>query len=75
MCDDNSLLSDEDIGPNLIHRVDRSLQALLHHGPLDVQDTGCVVGATVINHVPDTIVKILHHQLLCSLQHRLRDRL
>ncbi len=68
-CD--SLLGDEDVGPHLIHRVDGSLQVVLHHGPLDVQHTGRIVGAAVVDHVPDTVVEILHHQLLSRLQHGL----
>lgn len=69
------LLGYEDVGPNLIHRVDGSLQAVLHHGPLDVQHTGGVVGAAVVDHVPDTVVEVLHHQLLGGFQHGLRHGL
>lgn len=71
----HSLLSDEDVGPHLVHRVDGSFQAVLHHGPLDVQHTGGVVGAAVVYHVPDTIIEVFHHQLLGGFEHGLRDGL
>lgn len=69
-----SLFPDEDTGPDFIHRVHRSLQAILNQSSLDVQNTGCVIEAAVINHVLNTVVKILHHQLLGCLQHALWGR-
>lgn len=71
----DSLLGDEDVGPHLVGGVGGSLQALLHHGPLDVQHTGGVVGAALVDHVPDAVVQVFHHQLLGRLQHGLRDGL
>ncbi|KAF3857015.1 hypothetical protein F7725_008874 [Dissostichus mawsoni] len=47
--------------------------AVLHHGPLDVQNAGGVVGAAVVHHVLHPVVKVFHHQLLGRLQHRLWD--
>lgn len=71
----DSLLGYEDVGPHLVHWVDGSLQAVLHHGPLDIQHTGGVVGAAVIYHVLDPVVEVFHHQLLGGFQHGLWDGL
>lgn len=71
----DSLLGNEDVGPHLVHGVGGGLQPLLHHGPLDVQHTRRVVGAAVVNHVAHAVVQVLNHQLLCALQHGLRDGL
>lgn len=69
------LLSDENIWPHFIYIPAGGLQAFLNHSPLDVQHTGSVVGAAVINHFPHSVVEVLHHQLLSGFKHGLWDGL
>lgn len=65
----DSLLCYKDVGPDLIHLIPGSLLAVLGQGPLQVQDAGSVVQAGVIHLFPDTVVQVLHKQLLGRLQH------
>lgn len=65
----HSLLCYEDVGPDLIHLIPGGLLAVLDQGPLQVHDAGGVVQAGVIHLLPDTVVQVLHQQLLGRLQH------
>ncbi len=65
----DSLLCDVDVGPDLVDGVEGRLQSVLDQRSLDVQHTGRVIRAAVIDHVLHSVVQILHHQLLGRLKH------